>query len=252
MANNSLFRHYNEKYFKSIGPIPKDVIHFTKTPSDRYEACLAYFVKNNCSGDILEIGAGSGLIARSPLVADLNINSYTISEFTDRGVQGLENSVEDVRVRIIQLDAESLPKKEYGKYDAVIMIALIEHLIDPLRAMQNIRMLLKTRGIVYIDTPNLAKYTRRIKLLFGQFPSTASKNEGLTTYEGTDVDLYDEGNLHYFTFRSLSKMLIERCNFARTQKQAYCSSTLFGKKTDYLLACLMPELFSEVVLIAHA
>ena len=158
----------------------------------------------------------------------------------------------DPRVRFIQLDAEKIPDNEYGNYDAVIMIAIIEHLIDPLRAMQSIQKLLKPGGIVYIDTPNLAKYTRRIKLLFGQFPSTASKDEGLTTYEGEPADLYDEGHLHYFTFRSLSRMLVERCGFIRVEKQAYSSSNLFGTRVDHLLARLWPEIFSEVGLIAHA
>jgi SAM-dependent methyltransferase len=251
MSKENLYRHYDEKYFKSLDPASTDVIRFTVAPSDRYEACINSFVNNNYCGDILEIGAGNGLIARSLLGTSLKINSYTVSEFTERGVQGLKNNVEDSRLRIIQLDAEMLPEEEYGKYDAVIMIALIEHLIDPLRAMQNIRMLLKPGGIVYINTPNIAKYTRRIKLLFGQFPSTASKDEGLMNYEGTPVDLYDEGHLHYFTFRSLSKMLIERCGFFHTEKQAHPSTRLFGKKIDYFLARLWPELFSEIVMIAH-
>jgi SAM-dependent methyltransferase len=251
MTKDNLLRHYDEKYFKSTGPAPLEPIRFSKTPSDRYENCLAYFVRNHFSGDILEIGAGNGLLAYSMLRTDLNINSYTVSELTERGVQGLINNVNDPRVRIIQLDAEEIPQKEKGKYDAVVMIAIIEHLIDPLRAIQEVRTLLKPGGIIYIDTPNLAKYTRRIKLLFGQFPSTASKNEGLTNYEGTPVDLYDEGHLHYFTFRSLSKLLIERCNFTRTEKQVYCSSRLFGKKIDHLLALIWPGLFSEIGLIAH-
>jgi len=117
------------------------------------------------------------------------------------------------------------------------MVALIEHLIDPLRAMQRIRQLLKPGGFAYIDTPNIARYTLRLKLLMGRFPSTASMNEGLTTYSGKPTDLYDEGHLHYFTYRSLSLMLTERCGFSRVVKLAYPGGRRpLGKQTHNFLA----------------
>jgi hypothetical protein len=106
---------------------------------------------------------------------------------------------------------------------------------------------------VYIDTPNVAKYTRRIKLLLGRFPSTASLNEGLTTYAGQPVDLHDEGHLHYFTFRSLSNMLTERCGFSRVAKISYPGEKIvLGRHFHSLLAGIWPEMFSEIALVAYA
>jgi hypothetical protein len=49
--------------------------------------------------------------------------------------------LKDSRVSVLEMDAEDIPESEYGKFDAVIMIALIEHL-----------QLLKPNGFVYIDT----------------------------------------------------------------------------------------------------
>ena len=93
------------------------------------------------------------------------------------------------------------------------MVALIEHLIDPLNTMKKISSLLTKDGFCFIMTPNIAKYTQRLKLLSGRFPSTESIEEGLITYGGQPVTLHEEGHLHYFTFKSLSRMLTERCGF---------------------------------------
>jgi hypothetical protein len=76
-------------------------------------------------------------------------------------------------------------------------------------------------------------------------------NEGLTTYSGEPADLYDEGHLHYFTYRSLSLMLTERCGFSTTTKIAYPAGRLpLGKHIHNSLATARPEFFSELVLIA--
>jgi SAM-dependent methyltransferase len=165
----------------------------------------------------------------------------------------MKNNLHDKRFSAVELNVDNIPAEMYEKkYDAILMIALIEHLIDPLRAMQNIHKLLKPGGFVYIDTPNIAKYSNRLKLLRGKFPSTASTNEGLTTYEGKPVDLYDEGHLHYFTYRSLSKMLIDYCGYSSVKKLGYhISSGLFGKQVHYKLSKMNPELFSELLLVTY-
>jgi hypothetical protein len=119
--------------------------------------------------------------------------------------------------------------------------------------MQGVRRLLAPGGFVYVDTPNVAKYTRRAKLLLGRFPSTASRDEGLTTYDGRPVDLHDEGHLHYFTFRSLSRMLLTRCGFSRIEKLPYfVGRSLLGRRGDHRLARLWPGMFSELCVVARS
>ena len=74
MSNEDLIRHYNQKYFKSIESNPDNILEFTRTPSDRYEACINYFMNKKIGGNILEIGAGNGLITRSLLKTELKID----------------------------------------------------------------------------------------------------------------------------------------------------------------------------------
>lgn len=253
MSKEALKEHYERKYFhestaKSIKPI-----RTTKIPTSRFEAVVRFFPQYFKAGDVLEIGAGSGNVAKTLLSSKMKISCYAIGDISLARVEGLRRNLDDSRVKIMEIDAENISQSEYGNYDAVIMVALIEHLIDPLRAMQKIRKVLKPGGFVYIDTPNIARYTQRIKLLLGRFPSTASKNEGLTTFSGKPVDLYDEGHLHYFTYRSLSLMLSERCGFSRVIKLAYPGGRIpLGKHVHNLLATMWPELFSELAIIAYA
>lgn len=245
-----LSKHYNEKYKTEIQTVSDDYIEIKKYPHTRIEACLKYFPKFFKGGDILELGAGSGTLARSFIRAGLEFDSYTISDFSEVRVEGMKKSITDAKIKVTQINCEDIPVESLPKYDAVIMMALIEHLVDPLGAMQKVRQLLKPGGFVYLDTPNIALYHRRIKLLRGIFPSTASKGEGLTTYYNEPVDLYDEGHLHYFTYGALGKMLITRCGFSSINKLGYFSKLPLGESLADKLALNWPEMFSELTLIA--
>jgi len=251
MSEVDLREHYEKKYSHEAASGAMESVERTKTPRNRYEALIEYLPRYFAGGAIMELAAGDGRVAKTLLASDLPISAYTASEISRRRLEGMKTRLSDPRLRIVEMDAERIPMEEQGKYDAVIMLALIEHLVDPIRAMQGIRTFLKPCGFVYIDTPNIAKYTRRIKLALGRFPSTASKNEGLIAYSGDAADLYDEGHLHYFTYRSLSSMLTERCGFSRIEKLGYPVGPMpLGKALHHRLAQYWPEMFSELALVA--
>lgn len=217
-------------------------------PSNRFEACVSTVTSRFRGGDLLDLGAGSGLIARSLVAAGLAFDRMIVTDLATPRVENLRSTLPDPRVEAVQLDVERIDH-DLGQFDAVIMVALIEHLIDPMATMSTVRGLLRPGGFVYLETPNIAKWTRRLKLLGGRFPSTASHDEGLRRYDGHPVSLYDEGHLHYFSFRSLERMLVNRCDFIRTERTPYrCLPGAIGHR----LAHLRPTLFSDVALVAYA
>jgi SAM-dependent methyltransferase len=251
-------RHYDEKYAHeaeagSALEVPAEPLAVrSRAPITRYEACVGALLDHFRGNDLIEVGAGSGLVARSLLAADLACRRYVATEFSRSRLAGLERALPDPRVDVRLLDVEQPGDEHLGAYDAVVMLALIEHLFDPLRAMRNVRSMLRPGGFVYLDTPNIAKWTRRLKLLTGHFPSTASRDEGLTAYDGAPVDLHDEGHLHYFTYASLTRMLVERCGFTRVVKVPYASAPhLLGRQAGYQLAQRWPELFAELAVVAY-
>lgn len=252
MNDSALQTHYEKKYAHEGDALEVAPIDLVDRPVNRYEAAVKFIPQFFHGGSILELGAGNGSVAKTLLDSGMDIESYTMGDISLPRVAGIARAIQDDRVSVLHMDVDRMPEAHL-KYDAVVMIALIEHLIDPLRAMQNIHKVLKPGGIAYIDTPNIAKYTRRVKLMLGQFPSTASKNEGLTTYYDEPVDLHDEGHLHYFTYRSLSNLLVQRCGFTKVKKLSYpCGKLIFGKRVESTLARFWPEAFSELVVIAEA
>jgi len=243
--------HYDAKYGAERAGGDARVATPDAHPCDRHEACLHYFPQHFRGGQILELGAGSGLIARSLIAAGVDFEGYTATDLSPARVEGLRQSLDDPRIRVARLDAEAPDGDHRGRYDAVILLALVEHFVDPLRALRNVREMLKPGGFAYVDTPNIAKYTRRLKLLAGRFPGTASRDEGLLTLDGRPVDLHEEGHLHYFTYRSLSRLLLERCGFERVGRAPYASPPLpLGRRFHAGLARLRPELFAELALVA--
>lgn len=245
-------RHYDAKYAADATAEAAPLVAPSATPADRAQACVSDLPLRLAGGDVLELGAGNGLLARSLLAAGLRCRSYTATELSEARLAALRASLRDPRVRVERLDVEELQGDLESRYDAVLLVALIEHLFDPLRAMQRVRRWLRPGGFAFVDTPNIAKWTRRAKLLAGRFPATASRGEGLVSFEGAPVDLFDEGHLHYFTFGSLERMLVTRCGFSRVERVPYASAPRpLGRRASHALARLAPELFSEVCVVAY-
>ena len=204
--DNDLKKYYENKYIEDKNIKNIEIISYKKYPINRIEACIKYFTDNFKGGTILELGAGSGSIAKSILNSNNKVTKYLAVDLSNNRLQAIKNGITDSRLEVREINVENFDFDSIEKFDAIIMVALIEHLIDPIRTMRKIKGALKPNGFVYIDTPNIADYGSRFKLLRGKFPSTASKNEGLTTYDNQDVTMFDEGHLHYFTYYSQARL----------------------------------------------
>ena len=237
----NLKQFYDNKYTKAISA---SVIDYNRHPISRYEAAVKYFSDNFNGESILEIGCGNGCVAHS-ILKHANVSRYVATDLSNNRLKGIAKTS---RLEVMRIDAERFDFSAIGTFDAIIMIAVIEHLVDPLKVMRNIKAALKPGGFVYIDTPNIADYGSRFKLLTGRFPSTASKDEGLTTYDNHRVAMYDEGHLHYFTYRSLAGMMLY-AGFASAKYHYPVGRLMLGRAAHYLLSRLWPEMFSPVVLI---
>jgi len=238
MDKQILSEHYDQEYAKST--VREELLKPLKVktyPRDRFEAAV-YWGKGE--GKILEIGAGSGNVISS---LRESYDEYVVTEFCEEALKILRELFgNDAKVKIIKNDIEekNLPfSREY--FDTISMIAVVEHLINPISVLKYCHSLLKPGGKILIQTANMAKWTRRLKLLFGFFPSTGSRSEGFVTYEGEPTNLYDGGHLHYFTYRTLERILKEKIGFKKVQ---YCS------QGGNFLSKLFPTLFSECFVIA--
>jgi len=254
MANKHLVEQYDKMYESSTGTSLKRIVPYVRFPGDRFEACVKHIMDRFSGGAVMEIGGGDGTIARGLLNAGLDCRRYVLTDLSDVRVQRAAESINDPRIDTRALDVESdvFAVTEDEQFDCIIMVALIEHLIDPIQAMINIRARLKPGGFVYIGTPNVAKFTRRARLMLGQFPSTGGSQEGLRKTSGDVVNILDGGHLHYFTFRALSRMLREYCGYTQCENLPYWDGMhVLSRPVENALATAWPEMFSEITMIAR-
>lgn len=110
----------------------------------------------NSPKKILDIGCGSGNLLS---IASQNGWEITGTELSPSAVQKanqiLENKV--LKGDILSLD---LPKNHY---DLITIYHVIEHLIDPIPTLENIKSLLKPQGIAFIETPNIGSLGSKIR-----------------------------------------------------------------------------------------
>lgn len=229
--------HYNTQYnfTNKQGKAIKKVIR-NDSPRDRYEA-MVYWGKGK--GKALEIAAGSGEV----LAALFSFyDEYIATDLSIERVKYLKELFsKETKVKVVENDIEENNLNFPCEYfDVIIMNSVIEHLIEPISTVKYCYSLLKPGGRILIYTPNIAKWTRRVKLLFGFFPSTGSFAEGFLTYDSKPTGLHDDGHLHYFTFRSLERLLKEKAGF---KKIKYC-----GHGATFL-SRILPAFFSECFVI---
>lgn len=152
----------------------------------------------------------------------------------------------DPGVTILHGDFESMHAEAFGaRFDTILMIAVLEHFVEPISVLRKAHALLVPGGHLVVLVPNIAKWTRRLKLVAGRYPATASVDEGLLMYDRrTPTDLLDEGHLHCFTYRSLTRLLKERAGF---RSVVWCPP---GRPRWAVK--LLPQLLAECCVLATA
>jgi len=88
-------------------------------------------------------------------------------EFNKLSAQTAKNYCKEV----ILGDIESIElTKEYDNYfDFVIFADVLEHLKEPLNAINKFKRYLKDDGFFIISVPNISNWRMRVKFLFGNF-----------------------------------------------------------------------------------
>lgn len=98
------------------------------------------------------------------------------------------------RAEVVDLNRDRLPFAD-GHFDAVTMLAVLEHVFDPYAMTAELHRVLRPGGVLAIAVPNVGSFTNRLRILFGRIPIT-SPDPG-----------WDGGHLHYFTRHAFDRLL---------------------------------------------
>ena len=151
---NKIYPSYypSYEYEKEENKFINKIIYNIKNYFDKkiFSKCLKYSL-NKKNIKILDIGGGDGSIAKKLFSnKSISIKSIDIAD-----IEFGDNIDKNHKVNLIKIRAEDLTIEiTKKKYDFIVMLNIIEHVIDPKNVMSNVYSLLEDGGICLIKTPN--------------------------------------------------------------------------------------------------
>lgn len=141
---------------------------------------------------ILEIGCATGYIGRH-LKQKMGCKIYGIEldkQSAEKAIQYYE------KIFIADVENEDILKGLQTKYDYILCMNVVEHLKKPEIAIIKLKELLKDNGYMILTIPNIAHFSIRLKLLFGNFK-----------YE--EYGILDCDHIKFFTLKSIKELIKE-------------------------------------------
>jgi 2-polyprenyl-3-methyl-5-hydroxy-6-metoxy-1,4-benzoquinol methylase len=143
---------YNKEHYHSLPcSYPKNYwSHSFKRAKYIYDFCSDYLQLMD-KVNILDIGAGRGGVL-------MNLNVMILNSGHSTGIT-LEDERPYRTLHKFDFEDDTLVnefiKQNEHKFNFIVMSHILEHFIDPLKAILNVRKLLAPDGIIYIEVPSL-------------------------------------------------------------------------------------------------
>ena len=162
-------------------------LRYNSRNNNRYESTglLISFMKKNKK--LLDVGCGTGTIT-STLRDALSLDVVGVEPHPERAEQA---RTEGLNVITGVYDQTFAQRNE--KFDYILFADVLEHLVDPAEMLREVKNSLAPDGRVLASIPNVAHWTVRAQLLFGNF-----------NYKPTGI--MDATHLRWFTRRSVRRL----------------------------------------------
>jgi 2-polyprenyl-3-methyl-5-hydroxy-6-metoxy-1,4-benzoquinol methylase len=139
-------------------------------------------------GTVFEGGVSSGYFAQLLGDAGLVVDGHELDPLAGERARRVCRQVWTGDLNEFETDELS------DTYDVLLFGDTLEHLVDPIAVLRNLRKRLRPTGALVISVPNIANWAIRLSLLAGRF-------------EPTDRGILDRTHLHFYTRRGLVAML---------------------------------------------
>lgn len=190
---------------------------------------------------LLDVGCGNGNMLKlmNPNFVEINGCDVSINALT----QAKQNNMIAV---CTDFNEGHLPYKG-DSFDCILVLEVLEHVIDPLRQLKELKRILTSNGQLLLTTPNFRYFRNLLKLLLkGNFPHTTR-----------DDFIWGGGHFHYFTLKDLTLLFskagfkrisfhVNKCQFERSWKRKLLYR-LFGESIfiEYFCGGIIAEAFKE-------
>ena len=160
LADGVVHDHYSQAYYESEDQ-PEDERQgypsyrdSQATLSDSFRRKLAVVRTHVPGGRLLDTGAAYGFFVK---VAEpwFEAQGIDISEYAARIAR------EEFQAHVVRGDVEAIDAPD-SCFDAVVMWDIIEHIIRPMRALQEMRRVLKPGGFLFVSTDDAACWLPRL------------------------------------------------------------------------------------------
>ena len=153
---------------------------------------LSKIKKEKDNIEILDIGSNEGYLANKYT----EYGNVTANEVNKKGIDLCKKR----GLACIEGDFFSIPDEYNERFDVIIAGDIIEHIFDTDAFLKKIYLLLKSRGVLILTTPNIASFGRRIMLLSGINPFIEFST--LLPYKEFNV-----GHIRYYTIKNIKDQL---------------------------------------------
>lgn len=179
----------------------------------RTRAALA-FARELRPTRILDLGSGDGdaslalQAGTGGMVTCADISDVAVGKCREKGLEAQR----------IEAGMGELPFRR-GSFDLVVMAEVVEHLINPAKALDEVHRVLKPNGHLILSTPNLACFPNRFLLALGFQPLFSEVSERHVVGRGLRTlgqRAQPVGHLRLYTKRALLEFL-EQCKFRKVK-----------------------------------
>lgn len=142
--------------------------------------------------EVLEVGCHTGYFTELLKKNGCNVICVEINQEAAMIAKKIAN-----KIIIGDIEDESIYNQINQKFDVILFMHVLEHLINPWKVLCDIKQFLKEDGYILVTIPNIACWSIRKVLFFkGKF-------------EYTETGIMDKSHLRFFTFETAKKMFIE-------------------------------------------
>jgi 2-polyprenyl-3-methyl-5-hydroxy-6-metoxy-1,4-benzoquinol methylase len=123
------------------------------------------------SGTILEIGSLMGNFSATLQRLGYNVTAVDRYRFYQGGLDVYTEYMRSLGIHVEEMTREDEAERVagLGQFDAVISMAVVEHIPPPVRPfLEMLASHVKPGGLLVLDTPNIAHYWNRVKLSRGE------------------------------------------------------------------------------------